>query len=130
MKNLDYTHRLVWGVIAWMAMSHFAKASRSSSTLSATLRPAVSITMCSRFQGWHSRTTTSCHVGGLNPSMSAILVSIRRRCCSGSEQVISTLDGVCPGAIRDSDPSITGELQRIHGVCDHGSTEAEVVLGD
>ncbi len=63
MKNPHYTHRLVWGVIAWMAMSHFAKASRSSSTLSATLRPAVSITMCSRFQGWHSRTTTSCHVG-------------------------------------------------------------------
>jgi hypothetical protein len=39
-------------------------------------------------------------------------------------------DGACPGPIRDTDPSITGELKRVHGVCDHGSTKTEVVRSD
>ena len=33
-------------------------------------------------------------------------------------------------SIRDTDPSIPGNLKRIHGICYHASTEAEVVLGD
>ncbi len=71
-------------------VGHFRRASRSSLTLSATLRPVVSITMCLRSQGSYSRETTSSHVGSLSPLMSADRVSTRWRCCCGSEHITST----------------------------------------
>ena len=109
-------------------VNHLAKASRSSLTLSATLRPAVSITMCSRFHGSYSRAATSCHVGSINPSMSATLFSTRCRCCLGSEQMISTSMHSAPDRSATSVQESRGNLNRIHRVGDHGSTEAEIVL--
>ena len=68
----------------------FVSAFRSSLTFAATLRLAVSTMIWSRSQGSYSRETTSCHVGSLNPLISALLVSTLFRCCAGSEHVTST----------------------------------------
>jgi hypothetical protein len=66
------------------------RASRVILTLCAMVWPPVSLTRCSRFHGSYSREETSSQVGGLNPGMSTIRSSTRRRCSLASTHLTST----------------------------------------
>src|ERR1700687_3844426 len=82
----DYDHRLFFfGAPAEDYLvgrdndSRLPSSSRITRTLLSTVQSAVSITKCSRFQGWYSRENTSSQVGRRNPEMSLDSVSTRGR---------------------------------------------------
>ena len=70
---------------------------------SSTDRPAVSTTTRSLVHGWYSRSSTACHPGSSNPSMSDRRDSIRRRCSAGSLHTTSMLTN--PAAAEVAIPS-------------------------
>ena len=109
--------------------SRLPSSSRITRTLLSTVESAVSITKCSRFQGWYSRDSPSSQVGRRSPEMSLDLVSTRRRCSIRSEHLTS-ISTALTRALFATSTQAPRAGKRIDRIGHYAASDAEVVLGN